>query len=218
ALARRLNLTGDDIRDSFYTALLMHIGCVGVAHESASAFGDDLALNRAVAHTDIADPNDVVATFLPRLTSGMTGAMTAQVTAFTLASGAEWGRRTDVGVCEVARDTARRLGLPRSTQQALYHVYESWSGGYVPSGLRGDEIVIASRVARAAMDAAFFGQLGGSEGAVTALRRRAGGILDPAVVDAFTADPESILDEVDDSVDHHDRMLAVEPSPVLTTS
>lgn len=218
ALARRLNLTDDDVRDSFYTALLMHIGCVGVAHEAASAFGDDLALNRAVAHTDITDPNDIVATFLPRMTIGMTSEMTAQVTAFTLTGGAEWGRRTDVGVCEVARDTARRLGLPRSTQQALYHVYESWSGGYVPSGLRADEIAIASRVARAAMDAAFFGQLGGPEGAVTALRRRAGGILDPAVVDAFTADPESILAEVDDNVDHHDRMLTVEPDPVLTTS
>ena len=33
ALARRLNLADDDVRDSFYAALLMHIGCVGVAHE-----------------------------------------------------------------------------------------------------------------------------------------------------------------------------------------
>ena len=56
ALARRLHLRDDEVRDSFYTALLMHVGCVGVAHESAAAFGDDIALNRAVARTNMADP------------------------------------------------------------------------------------------------------------------------------------------------------------------
>ena len=218
ALARRLNLADDDVRDSFYAALLMHIGCVGVAHESAAAFGDDLALNRAVAHTNLADPEDIVGTFLPRVTRGMTDEMAAQVTSFTLTQGAEWGRRTDIGVCEVARDTARRLGLPSSTQHALYHVYESWSGGYVPEGLRADDIAIASRIARVAMDAAFFGHLGGAAGAVAALRQRSGGILDPAVVAAFAADPAGILAEVDERSDPHERMLKVEPEPVLSVS
>ena len=218
ALARRLNLADDDVRDSFYAALLMHIGCVGVAHESAAAFGDDLALNRAVAHTNLADPADIIGTFLPRVTRGMTDEMAAQVTSFTLTQGVEWGRRTDIGVCEVARDTARRLGLPSSTQHALYHVYESWSGGYVPDALRADDIAIASRVARVAMDAAFFGHLGGAAGAVAALRQRSGGILDPAVVAAFVADPAGILAEVDERVDPHERMLKVEPEPVLSVS
>ena len=44
------------MRDCFYTALLMHVGCVAVAHEAAAAFGDDLALNRAVSRTNLADP------------------------------------------------------------------------------------------------------------------------------------------------------------------
>lgn len=200
ALARRMDLPDDEVRDSFYTALLMHVGCVGVAHEAAAAFGDDLALNRAVARTNLADPDDLVATLLPELTRGMSGGAAARARAFTLTRGAEWGRRTDIGVCEVARDTARRLGLPHSTQQALYHVYESWSGGWVPHGLKADDIAITSRVARAAMDAAFFGHLGG--------------ILDPAVVAVFTADPGALLAEADRG-DPLERMLAVEPEPVL---
>ena len=69
-------------------------------------------------------------------------------------------------------------------------MYEAWVGGWVPSGLKGDDIAIGSRVARAAMDAAFFGQLGGVDAAVTALRRRAGVILDPAVVATFVEDAE----------------------------
>lgn len=38
------------------------------------------------------------------------------------------------------------LGLPHSTQQALYHVYEPWSGGWVPHGSKADDIAIACRV------------------------------------------------------------------------
>ena len=56
ALARSADLGEDDVRDAFYTALLLHVGCVAVAHESAAAFGDDIALNRAVARTNLADP------------------------------------------------------------------------------------------------------------------------------------------------------------------
>jgi HD-GYP domain-containing protein (c-di-GMP phosphodiesterase class II)/DNA-binding CsgD family transcriptional regulator len=217
ALARRMSLSDGDVRDSFYTALLMHVGCVGVAHESAAAFGDDIALNRAVARTNLGDPGDLVATFLPELTRGMPSDVAARATSFALTQGAEWGRRADIGVCEVARDTAQRLGLPGSTQQAIYHVYESWVGGWVPHGLKGDDIAIASRVARAAMDAAFFGRLGGVDAAVTSLRKRSGGLLDPAVVAAFIDDPHDILAELD-SGDPHDRMLAVEPEPVLERS
>lgn len=39
ALARRMNLDDGDVRDCFYTALLMHVGCVAVAHEATAAFG-----------------------------------------------------------------------------------------------------------------------------------------------------------------------------------
>lgn len=50
-----------------------------------------------------------------------------------------------------------------------------------------------------------------------ALRDRAGVILDPAVVEAFAADPEGILAEVD-AGDPRDRILDVEPTPVVERS
>ncbi len=87
---------------------------------------------------------------------------------------------------------------------------ESWVGGSAPEGLRGDDI-------GAALDAAFFGQLGGVDAAVTALRARAGVILDPAVVAAFTEDPRRILAEAQ-SGDPRNRMLDVEPQPVVERS
>jgi HD-GYP domain-containing protein (c-di-GMP phosphodiesterase class II) len=214
ALARRMNLGEAEVRDCFYAALLCHVGCVAVAHEAAAAFGDDLALNRAVARTNLADPDDVTVTLLPELTRGMPPDVAARAAAFALVHGSEWGRRTDVGVCEVARDTAGRLGLPGSTQQALYHLFEAWVGGWVPSGLKGDDIAVGSRVARAAMDAAFFGQLGGVDAAITALGRRAGVLLDPAVVATFREHAAELLAEAERG-DPRDRLLEVEPEPVI---
>ncbi|MEY2478820.1 MAG: hypothetical protein QOG87_4135 [Actinomycetota bacterium] len=217
AIGRRMGLDDDDVRDCFYTALLMHIGCLGVAHESMLAFGDDLALNRAVARTNMADPQELADVLLPEMTRGMAPADAARAAEFALTEGNEWGRRVDVGVCEVARDTARRVGLPSSTQEALHHVFEAWVGGWAPSGLRGDEIPLASRVARAATDAAFFGEMGGVERAVHALRARAGVTLDPGVVETFVADPEGLLAEADTG-DPRDRILEVEPTPVIERS
>jgi HD-GYP domain-containing protein (c-di-GMP phosphodiesterase class II) len=215
ALARAVRLDDDEVRDAFYTALLMHIGCVAVAHESATAFGDDIALNRAVSRSNLADPDDIAATLVPELTRGMAPDVAGRARAFALSGEVrEWGRRTDTGVCEVARDTARRLGLPATTQLALYHVFEAWVGGGAPSRLKGDDIPIASRVARVAMDAAFFGQLGGVDAAVGAVRARAGVIVDPAVAATFVAHAGEIVEEGERG-DPRQRLLEVEPAPAV---
>ena len=105
------------------------------------------------------------------------------------------GVRTDTGVCEVARDTARGLGLPSSIQLALYHVFESWAGGAAPGGLQGDSIPIASRVARVAVEAAFFSHLGGVDASIAAVRARAGMILDPTLAETFVADARDLVAE-----------------------
>ncbi|MGH9222877.1 MAG: HD domain-containing phosphohydrolase [Acidimicrobiales bacterium] len=214
ALAGRMGLSDDDARDCFYTALLMHVGCVGVAHEAAVAFGDDIGLARAISRTNLGDPADVAATLIPAITRGLSAGARARVLDVAYAGGSEWGRRADTGSCEVARDTARRVGLPASTQRALHEVYEFWSGGWAPQGLGGDDIAIGARVARAAADAAFYDQLGGTEAAVAALRARAGGVLDPAVVGTFARHADELLGEANTG-DPRDRILDVEPTPVV---
>jgi HD-GYP domain-containing protein (c-di-GMP phosphodiesterase class II)/DNA-binding CsgD family transcriptional regulator len=216
ALARRMGLGPDDVRDCFYVPLLMHVGCISMAHESAAAFGDELAMTRAVALTDLGDPDDIGITLIPELTRGMTPAAAARILRYTVAQGIEFGRRFDTASCEVARATARRIGLPASTQRALYEVAEFWRGGAAPQSLRGDEIAVAARVARVAADAVFFDDVGGQERAVEAVTRRAGGVLDPAVVDVFVAHAGELLAEIGrDADDPSQRILDVEPEPVL---
>ncbi|MDQ4096984.1 MAG: LuxR C-terminal-related transcriptional regulator [Actinomycetota bacterium] len=214
ALARTMNLSDDDVRDSFYTALLMHIGCISVAHETTMAFGDDIVFNRAISRTNGSDPADIASTLMPAITRGMAPETRARVTEFALLHGPAWGRKMDTGVCEVGRYTARRIGLPESTQRALHEVYEWWNGGWAPQGLGGEEIAIAARVARAAADAAYFDHLAGADAAVAALRDRAGTILDPAIVDLFANNPDTFLREANEG-DPRDLILDAEPTPVV---
>ena len=47
ALGRSLDLSDHDLRCSMYTALLLHVGCTGYAHETAHATGDEMGWNTA---------------------------------------------------------------------------------------------------------------------------------------------------------------------------
>ena len=100
------------------------------------------------------------------------------------------------------------------SSSALYHVFESWVGGAAPGGLKGDSIPIASRVARVAMEAAFFSHLGGVEASIAAVRARAGVILDPTLAATFVADARNVVAEADRGDPRH-RLLEVEPTPVI---
>lgn len=62
ALARELDLDDLEVADTFYTSMLVHVGCVAFSHEMSAAFGDELSANRAGARTNFADPRDIFAT------------------------------------------------------------------------------------------------------------------------------------------------------------
>ena len=41
ALARRLGLPESEVSDTYYTALLTHVGCSALSHETVAAWGND---------------------------------------------------------------------------------------------------------------------------------------------------------------------------------
>lgn len=211
ALARRLNLSEAEVADTFYTSLLVHVGCVGFAHEMASVFGDESVANRAGAMTNFADPRDVLTTLIPETTRGMGPGARIKATTFIAVRGRALGRRYDTTVCEVGRETARRIKLPGGVQGALYQVKEWWNGGGNPIGLKGDEIVLPARIAKVAADAALFCDLGGTRLALDALGRRAGGMLDPSIVAELAANPEVLAEA--GAGDPRQRILESEPAP-----
>jgi HD-GYP domain-containing protein (c-di-GMP phosphodiesterase class II) len=211
-LARSLDLPPDEVRAALYTALLLHVGCVGYAHETARLFGDERGVHLAGERTNLADPRDVATTLVPTLTRGRSLADQARVAAFVLARGMRFGRAFDTASCEVGRDAARRLRLPPAVQQGVYHSSEWWNGRGAPARLAGEDIPVGARVAQLSHTAVLFDTLGGRALAVAALDERGGGILDPALVEHFTRRADRLLAELH-SADPLQLVRAAEPQP-----
>ena len=204
-LARAHGLADSEVRNSFFASLLLHVGCPGFSHETAALFGNEHAITRAAARTNLADPADYEATLVPEATRGLSRSTRRQVTERLIEEGDAFGAQYDTASCEVGRSVAGRIGIGASVEQALYEVGEWWSGGGAPQGLREDAIAPAARVARLAADAVVLDDLGGVELAVEGLRRRSGSTLDPALVATFAAQASEILSRDGDPRDSSPR-------------
>ena len=217
SLARRMGLAEDAVADVYYTALLQHAGCTGFAHETAVVYGDELVMNAAAARTDPADLGDVVNTYLRAVARGNGPVGWTRATLYTLVRGSQFGRRYATARCEVGRETARRLGLGEGVRRGLHEVAEAWTGGSGVQGLAGETISPAARLAALAATAARFDEIGGPDAAIDAVRRRAGGELDPSIAATFVAEAAEILGLSRDG-DPRDAVLAAEPTPVRTVN
>ncbi|MBY5162153.1 HD domain-containing phosphohydrolase [Salsipaludibacter albus] len=196
-LADELDLDDEHARAGLYTALLQHLGCIGFAHEAAARVGDEFAINRAALQSDDADPLDVVRTFLPALVAGRSPRRGAVLAWRMLRAGPDFERDYVTTACEVGRHVAVDLGLPGDVRDGLSHVYELWQGGGHPDGLAGDDLPMGSRLARLSGIAVAHARTGGTDAAVAAVTRRAGGMLDPTLAAAFVADAPLLLDLLD---------------------
>jgi HD-GYP domain-containing protein (c-di-GMP phosphodiesterase class II) len=210
-LARALDLPETEVADTYYASLLFHVGCPGFSHETATLFGNELMITRAVARTNLADPADYLATLVPEATRGLPRRAREALAERLLEHGEEFGRSYDTASCEVASAVARRIGLGAGVARALYEVGEWWDGTGPPQGLRGDEISLPARIARLAADAVVLDGTGGHEHAVRGMHARAGSLLDPTVVEAFAAKAPELLGEV--SGDPRTHVLEREPQP-----
>ena len=141
--------------------------------------GDDLTVGSAAARTNFADRGDLLRTMIPEATSGMPPLARARAAAFLIARGKDFGKRFDTGSCEVARETARRIGLGEGVRRGLYAIHEWWNGDGAPRGL-GEEIALPARIARLATDAALFNDLGDSSWPATRWRNGRAGCSTPS--------------------------------------
>ncbi|MEV0031987.1 HD domain-containing phosphohydrolase [Nocardia sp. NPDC050793] len=201
ALAERIGLDQTDRRVVFHAALLGAVGCTSRASENAASFADDIAFQQAY---HVLDPGDapIYAGQLEQFGSWapeVQPLVRERLVTTTPAQGSAAVR----SVCEVSRALGPRLGLPDAAVLALTEVKERWDGLGSPERLRGEEISLEGRIVHVAEQAVLAAVGRGRRGAVDELRRRAGGHLDPEVVDAFAAD------EVWDCLDVPDVLAAV---------
>ncbi|MEV6277910.1 HD domain-containing phosphohydrolase [Nocardia sp. NPDC051832] len=185
-LAERIGLDQADRRTVFHAALLGAIGCTSRASENAAAFADDIAFQQAY---HVLDPGDssVFAAQLEQFGSWAPD-IQPQVRDRYVSSPPANTAAAVRSVCEVSRALGPRLGLPDAAVLALTEVKERWDGRGAPEHLRGDQISLTGRIVHLAEQAVLAAAGQGRRGAEAELRRRAGGHLDPELVDAFAAD------------------------------
>jgi hypothetical protein len=213
ALARRMGTAEAEVSDVYYTALLRHLGCTATAHEEAYLGGDELASRPAAERADFGNPRETVALLL-QMGRG-TGVDRARYLTRALRLGKKGDRAILGAVCEVGARLAERLGLGPGVRDGLYQSFERWDGKGTPQGLATEDICLPARLAEVAHQAVIFDRLGGPEGAVEMVRRRAGGWFDPSLAATFTRVGAGILDEVG-SRDVWEAVVEAEPEPRRT--
>ncbi|WP_249026257.1 HD domain-containing phosphohydrolase [Mycobacterium xenopi] len=191
-IADRLGLSRDQRDCTYYTNLVMWIGCHADSHEYARWFGDDIAVRRESALVDWAG-----LPYLRFLVSNVARGeplirRLAVMTALFANAHGQLARLVR-SHCASATLLAQRIGLGADVQAALAFAFERYDGGGLPNGVRGEDIPLPMRIAQLADMAEIHHRAFGIDGAVAMVRRRRGGQFDPHIVDAFLEKPHELL-------------------------
>jgi HD-GYP domain-containing protein (c-di-GMP phosphodiesterase class II) len=191
-LADRLGLPQAQRDCIYYSTLIMWIGCHADSHEYARWFGDDISVRRSAYLVDWSGlPYQ---RFLLTNISHGESLLQRLKTISTLYLNAR-GHISHLihSHCTSAALLAEQIGLASDVQAAVQCTFERFDGGGLPEGVSGEQIPIEMRVAQVADMVEVHQREYGTGGAVAMARSRRGGQFDPAVVDAFVDDPESLL-------------------------
>lgn len=212
-LGEALGMSGPELREVYYQALLRYIGCNAQTYEMAGQFGDELALRRDFAAVDTGRVPDVIALTVRYIRQAHAGAAPARLERIigeTLAALPSFMKESFTGHCEVAQRLAERLGFEAGILRALGQLYERWDGHGLPGGRKGTEVAPSVLVVTLAQDAVTFHRLGGVEAALEMARERRGGAYDPGMVDRFCAEAPRLLAGLEEAPPW-EAVVALEP-------
>lgn len=191
--ADHLGLSPEDRAATYWFSLFMLSGCSSVSFELSKIFGDDIAFRAAVygASPSVLDQL--------RYVLGWAGGPDASVLERTRVRAGLLAKRMRplidaVGAhCNVNVQLAKELRLGDRVERALGASFAQWDGKGIPSGVAGEEIPIAVRIAGIADVAEVFHRERGIDEAIEAVRMWSGIRFDPALVDAWCGVASPIL-------------------------
>jgi hypothetical protein len=202
-------------RAIWHQALLRYIGCNADTHLLASAFGDEIALRRELASTDMGNKPELREVLLRAIRRNFADLPPAQ-----LEEAAERGIAEAMqvsvpilsGHCEVAQRIAQRIGLSDEIRENLGQLYERWDGGGLPRGLSGETVKFPVRVVTLAQEAIAVSEVQGHDAMKAIIVKRAGGGYEPQLAELFLAHADKLMEGLDQPVDR-ETILALEPEP-----
>lgn len=202
-------------RSVWHQALLRYIGCNADTHLLSSAFGDEIALRRELASTDMGNKSELREVLLRALTrnyAGLPPAEQAQAIERGIAEAMQVSVPILSGHCEVAQRIAERIGLSDTIRENLGQLYERWDGGGLPRGLSGDAVRFPVRLVTLAQEAIALSEVHGHAAMKAMIAKRAGGGYEPALAELFLAHADKLMQGLGEPVDR-ETILALEPEP-----
>jgi HD-GYP domain-containing protein (c-di-GMP phosphodiesterase class II) len=212
-LARLAGLTGDELTDVYYLALLYHLGCTAAADRQARVgAGDDVSSRRWFSEADYTDRGQLLRLAATRVAREWGPIARAQAVAALLTAPKESISNTFAAICEVGARLGERLGAGPRVTEALQHAYARWDGRIFFLLPSGEEISQLARLVHLVHVAQVFHRLGGNEAAADVVCTRRGGEFDPVLCDLWLANSSELLRPLG-----HESLweaaLAAEPEP-----
>jgi HD-GYP domain-containing protein (c-di-GMP phosphodiesterase class II)/DNA-binding CsgD family transcriptional regulator len=212
-VAGELGVSGSDLSDVYYLALLRFIGCTADAHEAAAAAGgDEISDHAGMATVIMGDSRELLGYMLRHFAAGNPPITRLRLLADAFTEGRGGAKRTIAAHCEVAQMLAQRMGLRETIGRYVGSTFERWDGKGVPGELAGEAIPVAARIVSVARDVDVFNRIGGWDLTRDVLRRRGGRAYDPRVADAFLRQGEEWLTKAT-ATSAWDAVLSAEPAP-----
>ncbi len=210
-MAEKIGLAAGDMEAVYFASLVAWVGCHVDAYEQAKWFGDDTVLKGDFRRVDLATASSGPLFVLRHLGSGRPlHQRVGMVPAFLGA-----GRRVAESMLEVhwraSDELMARLGLDQLVRDTVEQSFERWDGRGAPKGLKGNQILITSRLVNLADVVEVFHASAGVGAAVSVARERRGSQFDPDLVEVFANTAEDLFKELD-ALSAWEAIVSAEPA------
>ncbi|HEY8853813.1 MAG TPA: HD domain-containing phosphohydrolase [Candidatus Dormibacteraeota bacterium] len=216
-LARLAGWSRDDLSDTYYLALLYHVGCTGaVSIQSRMGAGDDVGVRRWLSEADFANRPELMRIVITRMAREWGPRQWAAGVAGMISSGGS-APEALANVADVAVRLSARLGASPKVSEALRHTHARWDGSVFPGLPQGDEQAAIARLVHLVHVAQTYHQIGGIAAADATVRDRSGSEFDPEIARLWLQNSHDMFGQMGrESV--WDDALAEEPEPHLWVS
>ncbi len=196
-LAERMGLDQDDHEAVYFASLVAWVGCHIDDYEQAKWFGDEAVLKGDFRLTDFHSPLSGRVFMMRHLGGSRPIHQKMGVLPSFLGSGRQAAESMLENHWRASDDLMAQVGLRQLVRDTVEQSFERWDGRGIPKGLKGEDILIPSRLVNLADVVDVFYRLGGVDAAVAVARERAGTQFDPDLVDFFASAASDLFAEID---------------------
>ena len=214
-IAELAQLSEQDRRNAYHQSLLRYVGCNADTHVLSAAFGDEIALRKALVGLDMGNRAELGKVFIQafkRLYYDLEPAAQQQAIEAGLAQAVSVSRAVLTAHCEAAQMIGERLGLSEETRRNLGQIYERWDGKGLPHGLSGEDVLPAVRLVTLAQDAIAVYDAVGIDEMADVIASRADGPYEADLARLVSQNAQALMEGIGTTVDR-ETILALEPDP-----